>query len=231
LEKQSAKILYVEDDVNLGYVTTDNLQLHGYNTTFCKDGKAALEAFKKEPFDLCILDVMLPEMDGFELAKAIRERDKNVPIIFLTAKTLKEDKIAGFKTGADDYMTKPFSIEELLMRINVFLKRSKVNATKEELPSQFVVGKCNFDFDNLTLEVAKKKNELTQKEAELLRYFCMNKNRVLKRDEILKSLWGDDDYFMGRSLDVFVSRLRKYLKQDSSVSIENIHGVGFKLNA
>ncbi len=231
MEKQSAKILYVEDDVNLGYVTTDNLQLHGYNTTFCKDGKAALEAFKKEPFDLCILDVMLPEMDGFELAKAIRERDKNVPIIFLTAKTLKEDKIAGFKTGADDYMTKPFSIEELLMRINVFLKRSKVNATKEELPSQFVVGKCNFDFDNLTLEVAKKKNELTQKEAELLRYFCMNKNRVLKRDEILKSLWGDDDYFMGRSLDVFVSRLRKYLKQDSSVSIENIHGVGFKLNA
>lgn len=223
--------MYVEDDVNLGYVTTDNLQLHGYNTTFCKDGKAALEAFKKEPFDLCILDVMLPEMDGFELAKAIRERDKNVPIIFLTAKTLKEDKIAGFKTGADDYMTKPFSIEELLMRINVFLKRSKVNATKEELPSQFVVGKCNFDFDNLTLEVAKKKNELTQKEAELLRYFCMNKNRVLKRDEILKSLWGDDDYFMGRSLDVFVSRLRKYLKQDSSVSIENIHGVGFKLNA
>jgi DNA-binding response OmpR family regulator len=231
LDKQAAKILYVEDDVNLGYVTTDNLQLHGYNTTFCKDGKAALEAFKKEPFDLCILDVMLPEMDGFELAKAIRERDKNVPIIFLTAKTLKEDKIAGFKTGADDYMTKPFSIEELLMRINVFLKRSKVNATKEELPSQFVVGKCNFDFDNLTLEVAKKKNELTQKEAELLRYFCMNKNRVLKRDEILKSLWGDDDYFMGRSLDVFVSRLRKYLKQDGSVSIENIHGVGFKLNA
>lgn len=149
--------------MNLGYVTTDNLQLHGYNTTFCKDGKAALEAFKKEPFDLCILDVMLPEMDGFELAKAIRERDKNVPIIFLTAKTLKEDKIAGFKTGADDYMTKPFSIEELLMRINVFLKRSKVNATKEELPSQFVVGKCNFDFDNLTLEVAKKKNELTKK--------------------------------------------------------------------
>lgn len=231
MDKQAAKILYVEDDVNLGYVTTDNLQLHGYNTTFCKDGKAALEAFKKEPFDLCILDVMLPEMDGFELAKAIRERDKNVPIIFLTAKTLKEDKIAGFKTGADDYMTKPFSIEELLMRINVFLKRSKVNATKEELPSQFVVGKCNFDFDNLTLEVAKKKNELTQKEAELLRYFCMNKNRVLKRDEILKSLWGDDDYFMGRSLDVFVSRLRKYLKQDGSVSIENIHGVGFKLNA
>jgi len=232
LENRAAKILYVEDDLNLGYVTTDNLQLHGFNTTFCKDGKSALEAFKKESFDLCILDVMLPEMDGFELAKAIRERDKNVPIIFLTAKTMKEDKIAGFKTGADDYMTKPFSIEELLMRINVFLKRSKVNAIDGGVqPTQFIIGKCKFDFDNLKLEVAKKTNELTQKEAELLRYFCENKNRVLKRDEILKNLWGDDDYFMGRSLDVFVSRLRKYLKEDTTVSIENIHGVGFKLNA
>lgn len=224
------KILYVEDDVNLGFVTTDNLTLGGYKTTYCKDGKSALEALKKEKFDLCILDIMLPEIDGFTLAKTIRESDKNIPIIFLTAKTMKEDKIAGFKTGADDYITKPFSIEELLMRIEVFLKRSKVE-TVEALPVKFALGKYTFDFENLSIKINGYSSQLTLKEAELLRFFCMNRNKVLKREEILKNLWGDDDYFMGRSLDVFISRLRKYLKDDPNITLENIHGVGFRMSA
>lgn len=224
------KILYVEDDVNLGFVTTDNLTLGGYKTTYCKDGKSALDALNKEKFDLCILDIMLPEIDGFSLAKTIRESDKNIPIIFLTAKTMKEDKIAGFKTGADDYITKPFSIEELLLRIEVFLKRNKVDVA-ETLPVKLTLGKYAFDFENLSLKVDEHSSQLTLKEAELLRFFCLNRNKVLKREEILKTLWGDDDYFMGRSLDVFISRLRKYLKDDPNINLENIHGVGFRMSA
>ena len=230
MKANGAKILYVEDDTNLGFVTTDNLDQHGYNAVYCKDGKTALEKFKKEKFDLCILDVMLPEIDGFTIAKTIREQNSSIPIIFLTAKTMKEDKIAGFKTGADDYITKPFSIEELIMRIEVFLKRSKVSSSKENLPTQFTIGKYAFDFNNLSLTTGKTKNQLTLKEAEVLRYFCMNQNKILKREDILRSLWGDDDYFMGRSLDVFISRLRKYLAADTSITIENIHGVGFKMS-
>jgi DNA-binding response OmpR family regulator len=230
MKATGAKILYVEDDTNLGFVTTDNLEQHGYNTIYCKDGKTALEKFKKEKFDLCILDVMLPEVDGFTIAKTIREQNSSIPIIFLTAKTMKEDKIAGFKTGADDYITKPFSIEELIMRIEVFLKRSKVSGNNETLPTQFTIGKYAFDFNNLSLTAGKVKNQLTLKEAEVLRYFCMNQNKILKREDILRSLWGDDDYFMGRSLDVFISRLRKYLSADPSICIENIHGVGFKMS-
>ena len=225
----SPKILYVEDDINLGFVTTDNLAMGGYITVFCKDGKEALETFRKGGFDLCILDIMLPETDGFAIAKAIRETDKNIPIIFLTAKTMKEDKIAGFKTGADDYITKPFNIEELLLRIEVFLKRNKVNSNGA-LPGKFDIGKCIFDFENLSLASGKQHTQLTLKEAELLRLFCMNPNKILKREEILRTLWGDDDYFMGRSLDVFISRLRKYLKDERSVLIENIHGVGFRMS-
>ncbi len=224
-----AKILYVEDDVNLGFVTTDNLEIKGYKVVYCKDGKSAFTAFKKEPFDLCILDVMLPEMDGFELARLIRESNKDIPIIFLTAKTMKEDKITGFKTGADDYITKPFSIEELLLRIGVFLKRRHTEDTSADAPKQFEVGKYKFDFENLLLLNNKERTELTLKEAELLRFFCMNQNKLVKREEILRSLWGNDDYFMGRSLDVFISRLRKYLQNDASIHIENIHGVGFKM--
>ncbi len=229
MEVQNAKILYVEDDVNLGYVTNDNLVLKGYKVVYCKDGKAAVEAYNKEHFDICILDVMLPEIDGFSIARYIRENDKDIPIIFITAKTMKEDRITGFKTGADDYITKPFSIEELLLRIEVFLKRSKVVETASTLPNQFTIGNFSFNFDSLQLESKKEKIQLTLKEAELLRYFCMNKDKILKREEILKDLWGDDDYFMGRSLDVFISRLRKYLAKDTRITIENIHGVGFRM--
>jgi len=225
-----AKILYVEDDVNLGFVTSDNLNLKGYKVNYCKDGKSAIETFDKENFDLCILDVMLPEVDGFEIARHIREKNKNIPIIFVTAKSMKEDRITGFKTGADDYIIKPFSIEELLLRIEVFLKRSKVTETNETiLPTSFRIGKFNFNFDNLSIELNGNKTKLTLKEAELLRYFCMNQGKILKREEILKSLWGNDDYFIGRSLDVFISRLRKYLSEDPSANIENIHGVGFRM--
>jgi DNA-binding response OmpR family regulator len=229
MESAKAKILYVEDDVNLGFVTTDNLKLKGFETVYCKDGKVALEAYSKEKFDLCILDVMLPEIDGFTVARKIREKDKNIPIIFITAKTMKEDRITGFMTGADDYITKPFSIEELLLRMEVFLKRSKVTDNKNNLPVHFTIGNFHFDFENLFLEDKKKKNQLTLKEAELLRFFCMNQNKILKREEILKTLWGNDDYFIGRSLDVFISRLRKYLSSDKRIIIENIHSVGFRM--
>ncbi|HXP49386.1 MAG TPA: response regulator transcription factor [Bacteroidia bacterium] len=229
MEPAKAKILYVEDDVNLGFVTTDNLKLKGFDTVYCKDGKTALEAYGKEKFDLCILDVMLPEIDGFTVARKIREKDKNIPIIFITAKTMKEDRITGFMTGADDYITKPFSIEELLLRMEVFLKRSKITENKNTLPVHFTIGNFHFDFENLFLEDKKKKNQLTLKEAELLRFFCMNQNKILKREEILKTLWGNDDYFIGRSLDVFISRLRKYLSGDKRINIENIHSVGFRM--
>jgi DNA-binding response OmpR family regulator len=229
MEATKPKILYAEDDENLGFVTTDNLNLKGYKTVYCKDGKEALEAFGKEKFDLCILDVMMPKVDGFTIAKTIREKDKNIPIIFITAKTMKEDRIAGFMTGADDYITKPFSIEELILRMEVFLKRSKVTESKA-LPTHFTIGHFNFDFENLILDDKKKKAQLTVKEAELLRFFCMNQGKILKREEILKTLWGNDDYFIGRSLDVFISRLRKYLSSDKTITIENIHSVGFRMS-
>lgn len=222
-------ILYVEDDVNLGFVTTDNLEEKGYSTVYCRDGKTGLETFKKGKFDLCILDVMLPEMDGFTFAREIRKINDDIPIIFLTAKTMKEDKITGFQTGADDYITKPFSIEELILRIEVFLKRSR-REEANEAPSIFKMGNYKFDFNNLSLSINGDKNMLTMKEAELLRYFCMNRDKILKREDILRNLWGDDDYFMGRSLDVFISRLRKFLQKEPAIQIENIHSVGFRLS-
>jgi len=167
-------------------------------------------------------------MDGFTLAREIRKINNDIPIIFLTAKAMKEDKIAGFQTGADDYITKPFSIEELILRIEVFLKRSRKAESHE--PAIFQLGKYEFNFGDLTLAEGKQKQVLTMKEAELLRYFCVNKDKILKREEILRTVWGDDDYFMGRSLDVFISRLRKFLQKDSTIQIENIHSVGFRLS-
>ena len=221
-----AHLLYVEDDESLSFVTRDNLELEGYQVTYCEDGKKAMDTFPKENFDLCILDVMLPEVDGYTIAKEIRKVNTQIPIIFLTAKSLKEDKIHGLRLGADDYITKPFSIEELILKIEIFLKRSQI-VTKEQV-SVFQVGQFSFDYKNLELLKDDSKKQLTQKEADLLKFFIENKNEVLKRAQILESLWGEDDYFMGRSLDVFISRLRKYLKADNSIKIENIHGVGFK---
>jgi DNA-binding response OmpR family regulator len=220
------RILYVEDDETLSFITKDHLELKGYDVHHCTDGAQALEDFKGGEFDLCVLDVMLPRMDGFTLASEIRKRDKDIPILFLTAKSLKDDRLEGLRLGGDDYITKPFSIEELILRIEVFLKRSKVQS---EAPSrQYPIGRFVFDYQNLTLSDGSSTCNLTQREADLLKYLAENANRVIKRSDILLSVWGEDDYFLGRSLDVFISRLRKYLKADERINIENVHGVGFR---
>lgn len=222
----TAHLLYVEDDTSLAFVTRDNLELQGYLITHCIDGKSALEAAKAEKFDLCVLDVMLPEMDGFTLAQEIRKFDAEIPIIFLTAKSLKEDKIKGLKLGGDDYITKPFSIEELILKIEIFLRRRNISSPAQVSAFQF--GSYEFDYPNLRLSCADQTETLTQREADLLKYLLERPNQVVKRSDILESLWGEDDYFLGRSLDVFISRLRKYLKSDENLKIENIHGVGFR---
>jgi DNA-binding response OmpR family regulator len=220
------KILYTEDDETLAFLTKDNLEQNNYDVVHCCDGKSGLEAFKKEDFDICILDIMLPKMDGFELATEIRKSNTDIPIIFLSAKTLKEDRIKGLRLGADDYLVKPFSIEELLLKIGIFLKRSQKNNLNESI--LYTIGKYQFDFTNFFLFNKDEKIDLTQREAELLKLFYDHKNMVLKREKILSALWGNDDYFTGRSLDVFISRLRKILINEEGISIENIHGVGFR---
>ncbi|MBK9151910.1 MAG: response regulator transcription factor [Saprospiraceae bacterium] len=226
--KEKSRILYVEDDETLSFVTMDNLELNGYKVDHCPDGETALESFYKNNYDLCILDVMLPKMDGFALAEKIRASDPNVPILFLTAKSMKEDRLQGLRLGADDYITKPFSIEELILKIEIFLKRKFVTAPANEV---FRIGRYSFDYRNLTLALDEEKRSLTQKEADLLKMLYDHKNNVVKRSVILEKLWGEDDYFLGRSMDVFISRLRKYLSGDPNLKIDNIHGVGFKLVA
>ncbi len=224
-----AHLFYVEDDPSLSFVTKDNLEMNGFLVSYFSDGISALNAFREGQFDLCILDVMLPEMDGFELAAQIRKRNSDIPIIFLTAKSLKEDKLQGLRLGADDYITKPFSIEELLLKIEIFLRRSKIMGETNKA-TIFTLGAYQFDYTNLALiHENDEPRILTQKEADVLLYFINHKNQVVKRSAILENVWGEDDYFLGRSLDVFISRLRKYLMQDSKIQLENIHGVGFKL--
>jgi DNA-binding response OmpR family regulator len=223
---KNCKILYTEDDETLAFLTKDNLEQNHYEVTHCSDGKSGLETFKKENFDICILDIMMPKMDGFELATRIRQNNNDIPIIFLSAKTLKEDRIKGLRLGADDYLVKPFSIEELLLKIEIFLKRSQKILPTEK--SFYEIGKYQFDINNFILFNENEKITLTQRESELLKLFLDNKNSVLKREQILTSLWGDDDYFMGRSLDVFISRLRKILINEEGISIENLHGIGFR---
>lgn len=222
-----AHLLYVEDDESLSFVTKDNLELQGYQITYCENGRKALDIIQEQSFDLCILDVMLPEVDGFTIAREIRKFNTEVPIIFLTAKSLKEDKIEGLKLGADDYITKPFSIEELILKVEIFLRRSKI--TRPTPASKYVLGTYIFDYSNLSLDANGSSKKLTQKEADLLQFLIEGKNQVLRRSDILEKIWGEDDYFLGRSLDVFISRLRKYLKEDKDLVIENIHGVGFRL--
>lgn len=230
MKKESIHILYVEDDVNLGFVTKDNLIMAGYKVTHCSTGKEALHALRESSFSICILDIMLPLVDGFEIASEIRKKDQHIPIIFLSAKSLAEDKIKGLKIGADDYMTKPFSIEELLLKIKVFLRRSQASIDHIKKNKTESIGSYHFDPSNYLLSRNGTDKNLTSKEAELLLYLYSNKNQVLKREEILRKIWGDDDYFLGRSLDVFISRLRSYLSDDKSIKIENIHGIGFRMN-
>jgi len=223
---EKSKILYAEDDKTIAFLVQDSLESY-YDISYYPDGKSAMEAFNSESFDICLLDIMMPEMNGFELAEYIRDRNSEIPIIFISAKALKEDRIKGLKIGADDYLVKPFSIEELILKIEVFLKRSKKT---EPAPQKYKVGKYNFDPKNYTLQNQENTITLTQREAELLFYFIRHKNTVLKRQDILKTVWGDDDYFMGRSLDVFISRLRKVFANDQDVVIENLHGIGFRFS-
>ncbi len=225
-----AKILYVEDDESLSFVTRDNLQLQGYEVAHCSNGRDASERIHKDNFDLFILDVMLPEIDGFALAEQIRLKNQEVPIIFLTAKSLKEDKLHGLKIGGDDYILKPFSIEELILKIEIFLKRSKI-VQPVKVDNNYTFGNFTFEYSNLLLRSTAQSRQLTQREAELLKFLVDHKNKILKRSQILEAVWGEDDYFLGRSLDVFISRLRKYFGEGEGVSIENIHGVGFRLKA
>ncbi len=220
------RILYVEDEETLAFLTSDSLE-QDYDVFHYANGKAGFEAFCRESFDLCILDVMLPDMDGFEIATQIRKRNTEIPILFLSAKTMKEDRIKGLKLGADDYLVKPYSIEELKLKIEVFLNRSQKTVSVKS--NQYTIGSFIFSPDNYQLSNALEKINLTEREVALLRLFLDNKNIVLKREKILMELWGSDDYFLGRSLDVFISRLRKIFKEEPNIRIENLPRVGFKL--
>ncbi|NND09417.1 MAG: response regulator transcription factor [Saprospiraceae bacterium] len=222
-----ARILYIEDDQTLSYVTKDNLEKHGYEVVHFRSGTEALAIIEKCEFELALLDIMLPRMSGFEIASMIRAHSVEVPILFLSAKSMKEDRLHGFMMGADDYIVKPFSIEELIFKINVFLKRSKISTSGKHLVFHF--GQSRYDHQNLILLCGNEEKTLTQREGELLRLLLLEQNKLCERAHILRTIWGENDYFMGRSLDVFISRLRKYLSSDPNVNIENIHGVGFKL--
>lgn len=225
------RILLVEDDPNLGTLLQDYLQLKGkFDVVLSKDGDAGLKEFTKSDFDLLILDVMMPKKDGFTLGKEIRKMNQQVPIIFATAKGMIEDKTQAFNLGGDDYITKPFRIEELLLRINALLKRVATGAEKEEeKPTQFKIGKYDFDFTSQVINSDAGQQKLSTKEAALLRLLCLHKNEVLTREEALLNIWNDDNYFNGRSMDVFLSKIRKYLKDDPRVEIINVHGRGYKL--
>lgn len=225
------KILLVEDDPNLGMLLQDYLQLKGkYDVQLARDGEEGLALFHKDSFDLCILDVMMPKKDGFSLGKDIRKKDPFIPIIFATAKAMIEDKSEAFTLGGDDYITKPFRIEELLLRINALLKRvANQHHAGGETPDKFEIGKYHFDYTLQSIKHEETIQKLSTKEAELLRLLCLKKNQVLTREEALLSIWHDDNYFNGRSMDVFLSKLRKYLKDDPSVEILNVHGKGYKL--
>ena len=226
---EKIKILLVEDDMNLGFVIQDNLSALNYHVHLSKDGKEGLLAFNKDSYDLCLLDVMLPKKDGFSLAEDIRKIDKNVPIIFLTAKSLAEDKVKGFKAGADDYITKPFNMDEFQLRIEALLKRT--GKTEQVETSEIIIGSYIFDTSNYKLsKEGEEERKLTKKEAEILKLLSLQKGKVIERELILNLVWGDDNYFNGRSLDVFITKLRKYLKSDDKLVIKNIHGIGFVLN-
>jgi DNA-binding response OmpR family regulator len=225
-----ASILLVEDDKNLGFVVKDFLSESGFKIELAINGLDAINCFISSNFDLCLIDIMLPLKDGFSVAEEIRQKNHNVPIIFLTARSLKEDKIRGFKIGADDYITKPFSTEELLLRIEAVLRRTMASNNNTVVEKEvFNIGNFIFDFTNQEIQIDGVKRQLTKKEAEVLRLLCINTNQLVRREFALKLIWGEDDYFMGRSMDVYITKLRKILKDDPSVSIQNIHRSGFKL--
>ena len=224
---EKIKILLAEDDTNLGMLLKEYLRAKGFDTILCEDGDAAYDAFLNQPFDLCIFDVMMPKRDGFTLAKDVRQINSEIPIIFLTAKNMKEDVLEGFKIGADDYITKPFSMEELTFRIEAILRRVRGKKNKES--SIYKIGKFTFDTQKQILSTPEKQTKLTTKESELLGLLCAHANEILQRDFALKTIWIDDNYFNARSMDVYITKLRKHLKEDESIEIINIHGKGYKL--
>jgi len=229
MQAKKFKVLLAEDDLSLGYVIKDNLQDAGYDVVLCPDGQTAIEKFDKTQYDICLLDVMMPHKDGFSVAKKIRQQSDMIPILFLTAKSMEEDKIKGFLSGADDYITKPFSMQELLLRMDVFIRRTrKLHA---ESIKEFTIGNMKFSYTDLKLHTPTETFTLTQKEADMLKFLCEHANQILKRDEVLLNVWGKDDYFLGRSMDVFMTKLRKYFKSDPNIILETIHGVGFRFNA
>lgn len=223
------KILLVEDDLNLGFVIQDTLKMEGFKVHLCKDGKEGLLQFNKEHYDLCLLDVMMPKKDGFSLAEDIRKINHDIPVVFLTAKGMAEDKIRGLKLGADDYITKPFSSEELILRIRAILKRNPKYRDDVKNKSKFTIGSFQFDASNFELSSGDNRRKLTKKEAELLKLLAEHQGQVIEREILANMIWGDDSYFVGRSMDVFITKLRKYLSTDPSIAITNVHGVGFRL--
>ena len=222
-----AKILLVEDDTNLGFVIADQLKSEGYQVVLCSNGKEGHIRFTEDTYHLCIFDVMMPKKDGFTLAREIRKINTETPILFLTAKSMTEDKVEGFNAGGDDYLTKPFSFDELSVRVKALLKRVNIHEDTEDKVIQ--LAGYVFDTENFTLKHPQFEKTLTKKEAMVLKLLCQFKNQVLPRETILTAVWGQDDYFAGRSMDVFITKLRKYLSHDDAISIANIHGIGFKL--
>ncbi len=222
------KILLVEDDTSLGFVISDQLKSDGYKVTLCTDGAEGFQRFNSEKFHMCILDVMMPKKDGFSLARDIRKVDKNIPILFLTAKSSDEDKVEGFKVGGDDYLTKPFNVEELQLRVAAMLRRINIQTDSSD-DKLIKIGEYEFDTTNFELSHPNFQKTLTKKEAQVLKMLCKLMNQVVAREVILNAVWGQDDYFVGRSLDVFIVKLRKYLKEDSRIQLTNVHGIGFKL--
>jgi DNA-binding response OmpR family regulator len=220
-----ASVLLVEDEPNFGAVLKNYLELKNFDVTLCPDGESGYEVFLSSPFDLCILDVMMPRKDGFTLARQIRAQDDAVPLIFLTAKTMKDDVLRGYKSGADDYLTKPFDTEVLLMKIEALLRRNKLSGDNHE----FEIGKYKFSYKNRLVKNSDKEQRLSPKEAELLQLLCIHINDILPRQRALKQIWGDDNYFNARSMDVFITRLRKLFKEDDRIVIANIHGKGFSM--
>lgn len=229
MNKEKLKILLAEDDLNLGVLLVDYLETEGFDVKLCKDGEIALKAFETSEYNLCLLDVMLPKLDGFSLAKEIKNKDTKIPILFITAKSLKEDKLKGYSIGADDYITKPFDEEELLWKIKAVIRRMPEH--KVEITANLItLGKYIFDYENQSLVLNNSTKRITEKEGELLLYLYNHKNKVIKREDLLKEIWGENDYFLGRSLDVFITKIRKYLKDDPNLNIENVFGVGFIFN-
>jgi DNA-binding response OmpR family regulator len=225
----SAMILLVEDDTNLGFVVQDILKAEGFKVHLCKDGKEGLMQFNKEQYDLCLLDIMMPKKDGFSLAEDIRKINNDIPLIFLTAREMTEDKIKGLRLGADDYITKPFSAEELILRIKAILKRNPKFKEEVREKSSYSIGNYTFNAANFELTIDGKRIKLTKKESDLLKILATHIGQVIEREIIANMVWGDDSYFVGRSMDVFITKLRKHLSEDPRIAIVNVHGVGFRL--